>query len=61
MAKKTCNFECYKNGTCPYSDCITDDITDTERAEQDRRDRVYQTYGKVAPARQQRKTRGRVI
>ena len=57
MAK--CKFECYSNGTCPYPDCITDEVPTTERLEQDKRDRNYSTYGFVTPARKQRKERGR--
>lgn len=56
---KKCNFECYKNGTCPFSDCITNEITDAERAAQDRRDRNYSTYGTIIPAKRRRKDRGR--
>ena len=58
MAKK-CNFECYSNGTCPYPDCITNEVTPQEREEQNMRDRSYSTYGVVIPARRQGKTRGR--
>ena len=45
MAKTKCNFQCYKDGTCPYSDCITDEITTMERLIQDNRDRSYTSYG----------------
>ena len=40
-----CNFQCYKDGICPYPDCITDEITTIERLEQDNRDRNYTSYG----------------
>lgn len=58
MAKQKCNFECYKNGTCPFPDCITDDVTTEEMLKQDIRDRNYTNYGFIPQARMQRKERG---
>lgn len=60
-AKPTCNHECLATFTCPYDDCIVDDITTTERLEQDQRDRNYSTHGVHWQARRQRKKKGQRV
>ena len=45
MSNAKCNFQCYKDGTCPYPDCIVNELTIAERLEQDNRDRSFTSYG----------------
>ena len=56
--KKTCDYNCFN---CKFKDCVISqkDISVIEKLESNMRDNACNTYGTIAPARQQRKTRGR--
>lgn len=51
MAKAKCNHNCFE---CIFYDCIEDEVSISERLEQDNRDRNYTTFGTAVKSKSKR-------